>query len=437
MQITSTVNSVEVEYAALIGLDWSDKEHALCLYAAGTGRFEEASVENTVEALEEWLSALQARFAGEKVAICLEQTRGMLIYKLMSYGFISLYPINPALAAKYRQAFTPSGAKDDPSDAALLLDLLLHHRDRLARWHPDDEQTRELARLCEERRQAVNLRTKLVQQLGAKLKSYYPQALTLAGDDLSSPLAGDFLQRWPCLESAQRAQAPTLRKFYYGHNCRSEKRLAARLELLRNARPVTTDQAVIAPLRTTIKMLARLLRDLHAAIREFEQQIKTIFAAHPDAALFASLPGAGKALAPRLLAAFGRDRRRFNSAEEMQNCSGIAPVTERSGKRQWVHCRWRCPKFLRQSFHEFARSSLAWSSWAQAYCELHKSPGKKFHTIVRALAFKWIRILFACWKNHTPYDEQKYLEALKRRGSPLCQYLNSTPNQPEKNHQTT
>jgi transposase len=138
---------------------------------------------------------------------------------------------------------------------------------------------------------------------------------------------------------------------------------------------------------------------------------------------FQSLPGAGAALAPRWVAFFGTDRERYHSAKEVACFSGIAPVRERSGKRDWIHFRYACPKFLRQTFHEWASHSMGYSEWARAYYDQQRADGSGHHAAVRALAFKWIRILFRCWKDRKPYDEQTYLAALRRRGSPLVAAL--------------
>ena len=417
----------ESNYAALIGIDWSDEKHDVHLRVCETDQEESKVIEGTPEALDEWIQQLRERFEGRPVAVCLEQSRGMLVYMLMAHDFITLYPINPAMSAKYRQAFTPSHAKDDPTDARLMMELLLYHRDHLIAWKPDNVQTRTLARLCEERRAAVNLRTKLVQKLNAKLKIYYPQALTLVGENLGSTMACDFLLKWPSLQESKRAKAKTIRAFYYGHNCRSESLIQDRVKLLANAKSATSDNAILIPLIASVKMLARLIRDLEPAIKGFDEQIKALFDKHPDRDIFNSLPGAGEALAPRLLVSLGSDRSRYSSATEVQQFSGIAPVTERSGQQQWIHRRWQCPKFTLQSFHEFAQHSIAWSAWAKAYYQFYKSKGKKHNIIVRALAFKWIRIIFACWKTHTPYDESKYIQSLIHRGSPLVKLLEQEP----------
>ena len=408
------------EYAALIGLDWAAEKHDVCLWDAATGKSRHRVIEHTPEALAEWLAELQASYPGRRLAVCLEQSRGALMYALMDHAFLDLYPINPVTLARYREAFAPSRAKDDPGDARLLSEILRLHREKLAVWKPDDEQTRTLGFLNEERRKAVNLRTKLVLRMQAALKLYFPQALAWLGTDLGTPMACDWLLKWPTLEAAQRSRPQTVRAFFYAHNCRSAAHVESVLAALPAAKPLTQDAAVLAVQPLTVQMLAKQLRLLHGAIVAYERQIAARFRPHPDAFLFENLPGAGPALAPRLLTAFGTDRSRHPTAQDMQAYAGIAPVIERSGKSCWTHWRWNCPKFLRQTFHEFAKSTVIHSAWARAYYEQQKQRGKGHNAAIRSLAFKWIRIIHRCWQTRTPYDEGLYLQALARRGSPLC-----------------
>jgi transposase len=196
-----------------------------------------------------------------------------------------------------------------------------------------------------------------------------------------------------------------------------------RIEAIRSALPLTRDPAIIETSVLTVRMLASQIRELGPAIVRYEEAIGVHLDAHPDVELFFGLPGAGPAMAPRLLAAFGVDRERFDSALEVQQFSGIAPVTERSGQRSWIHWRWSAPTFVRQSFHEFAGLSIQHSAWARAFYDLQRERGKRHHAALRSLAFKWIRILFRCWKTRTPYSEERYLEALRRRGSPIARRL--------------
>lgn len=121
-----------------------------------------------------------------------------------------------------------------------------------------------------------------------------------------------------------------------------------------------------------------------------------------------------------MIAAMGTDRTRFADASQLQAYVGVAPVTERSGKSKWVHVRRGCPKFLRQTFHEYAALSIRKSRWAATFYAARIAKREPHHAAVRALAFKWRRILFRCWQTHTPYDDQRYVEALSKRNSPLA-----------------
>lgn len=162
------------------------------------------------------------------------------------------------------------------------------------------------------------------------------------------------------------------------------------------------------------------------SIERFDLQIKALYKANTDRFIYESLPGAGPQMAPRLLAAMGSNRDRYHSPSEIQKYAGIAPVTERSGKKEWIHWRYYCPKFLRQTFVEWAGQTVRYSFWAKAYYRQQENLGKHHNTIIRTLAFKWIRILFRCWKNKTAYDETTYLNALKAKGSPLLKFAVAT-----------
>ena len=175
-----------------------------------------------------------------------------------------------------------------------------------------------------------------------------------------------------------------------------------------------------------VQAIVAQLPCLDAAIARFDQQLAALFQQHPDREIFQSLPGAGPALDPALRDAFGSRRDRFQQAQEIEQLSGIAPVTKRSGKSLYIHRRFACSKFLRQTFHEYAEQSISKSTWARAYYQLQRSRGKGYHAAVRALAFKWIRIIFRCWKDNTLYNEEQYLQALRRRNSPLVPLLQAS-----------
>jgi transposase len=409
----------EPEWAAFTAIDWADQKNFWRLVPAGSQRYEQGELENTPEAVEAWAAALQQRFGGRAVAVCLEQSRGALVYMLSKYPHLVLFPVHPTTAARYRETFCPSGAKSDPSDTASLLDLLMCHREHLRPLQPDTVETRLLHFLVEERRRTVDEKTRQSNRLTDCLKLYFPQILQWF-DDVTTPLVGDLLERWPSLEQLQRAHPGTLRRFFHEHNCRSQELLEERITAISQAIPATRDQAVLEAGMLTSRGLVTLLAALRGHIAAFDKRIAELVRAHPDGALFASLPGAGPVLVPRLIAAFGTRRDRYQNADEMERYSGIAPVKKASGKTELVHFRLACPKFLRQTFHEFASHSIGQSEWAKAYYEhLRNDEKKDHHPAVRALAFKWIRIIFRCWKDGKPYDEQVYQKSLRRRGSLL------------------
>ncbi len=408
------------DYAALVGIDWADCKHDLCLREAGNERRERLVLEHRPEAIDDWACALRVRFGGQPVAVCLEQHKGPLMAALSKYDHLVRYPINPLLVATRRRGLKPSGAKSDTADAEFILDLLVEQGAKLRPWHPDDVRTRQLQALVEARRTLVESRVRTTNALTANLKLYFPQALDCF-DDLASELACGFLTQWPSLGQAQRAREGTLTTFFHQHGVRGEDLIAGRIAALRAAMPLTGDSGILVPALLRTKTLVAVLRAQLDGTAEYDEAIAKAFKAHPDAAVFASLPGAGPAFAPRLPAANGRDRERFESARAIQEYAGVAPVTEASGQSRWVHWRFACPRFVRQSIVEWAGMSIRYSYWAQAYYRGLRDRGKAHNAAVRALAFKWLRIVFRCWQDRKPYDGAKYLLALKKRQSPLLQ----------------
>jgi transposase len=409
-------------FAAFIGLDWADVKHDVCLQAAGSARREFLVLEHSPEAIDAWVHTLRTRFNGQLIAVCLELNKGPIVSALRQYDFLVLFPVNPLTLARYREAFTPSGAKDDPTDAELQVELLLKHRDKLTPLSPQSPTMRALAQLVEHRRRLVGDKVRLTNRLTSALKNYFPHVLQWFHEK-DTTLFCDFLSHWPTLKAVQLARRATLEGFFRAHHVRSADVITTRIEAIKSAVALTTDEGVIIPNAMLVHALVAQLRVTLQAIDDFDKAIAQRAQDHPDFPLFDALPGAGAVFAPRLLVAFGEQRERYASAEELQKYAGIAPVTERSGKKSWVHWRFQCPTFLRQTFVEWAAESTRHSFWAQVYYQQQRDKGKAHQAAVRALAFKWLRILYRCWQDRTPYDESTYLQALTRRGSSLIQNL--------------
>src|SRR5262245_38212194 len=409
-------------FAAFVGLDWADAKHDMCLQAAGSEQREHSSLAHTPEAIDVWVCSLQKRFAGKPLAICLELNKGPIVFALRKYHFLVLFPINPLTLARYREAFTPSRAKDDPTDAELQLELLRTHRDKLQPLKPQSPTMRALAQLVEHRRRVVGDKVRITNRLTSTLKDYFPQVLQWF-QDKDTVIFCDFLSRWPTLKAAQLARRSPLETFFREHHVRSAEVIAQRINAIKAAIPLTTDESIITPNVLLVQALVSQLRATLQAIQDCAHAIAQQAQRPPDFPLFQTLPGAGPVFAPRLLVAFGEQRERYASAAALQQCAGIAPVTERSGKKCWGHWRFQCPTFLRQTCVEWAAESIRHAFWARAYDQQQRNTGTLHQAAVRALACTWIRILFRCLQNRTPYDESVSLHALPRRAQPLTHNL--------------
>jgi len=420
------MQNTPTQFAAFVGIDWADKKHDICLHVPGVDGFEHSVVEHRVAAIETWAQALRERFHGAPIAVCIELSQGPIVSALLEHDFFVLFPVNPTTLARYRRAFTPSRAKDDPTDAHIALELLLRHPDKLTVLQRESDRMRKLRRLVQVRRDLVQDRVRVTNRLTHELKEYFPQVLSWFRDKWTEVFL-EFVARWPTLQAAQRARQDTLRAFFSEHNVRRSAAVERRLEAIKAERPLTTDRAVIEPARLHVEALLGQLRELNLSIARFDEAIAEQSSKLSDYQLFAALPGAGPALAPRLLVAFGETRERFPNAAALQKYIGIAPVTERSGNQSWVHWRWSCPTFVRQTFVEWAEQTIPRSFWARAFYEKHREKGARHNAAVRALAFKWIRILWRCWIERTPYDESRYLSALRKRHSPLLAFAAQSP----------
>lgn len=424
-------------YDLVIGLDRSDRKADLFYIDTLTGRRWSQIIDVQPEALFDWLARLRQDYPTARVALCVEQPAGAILPFIEAYSWISLYAINPISLLKYRETFVTSRAKDDSKDAFYLAELVVHHHEQLPLWQPEDSATRSLQMLVLHRRQVINQRTGLTNCMQALLKQYFPQALLLCGEQLWRPLAASFLLKWPTLQKVKKARLSTIRQFYYRHGSRSESLLNKRMELLENAVALTDEPALLETYSLRVKLLCQQLCEVVRTIKEFDRRIAEAFREHEDQVIFANFPGAGPTFGPRLLAAMGSNRDHFPTNRSLQRHSGIAPVTKQSGKKRHVHRRYLCPKFLRQTFHEYSKESILHCRWAAAYYLQQRLKGSSHNMAVRALAYKWQRIIWRCWQDRTPYDDAKYEKVLKKRGSQLVELFNQIEvgKSPWKNHE--
>ena len=411
------MNNTQDNFSVYVGLDWADKKHDICVQVKGESLRTFSVILHSPESIDDWIQSLHQKVKGN-IAIAVELNKGPIVYALQKYSFVTVYPIHGLTLARYRQAMFPSGSKDNPSDAELALDMMLNYPKKITPLKPSSEKTTTLALLVGQRRVLVDDKRRHANRLINALKQYYTQPLNWFSHR-DTALFCQFLIRFPNLGELKRVRTSTVAKLLNSKGGPTVKKTPGRIASIKDAVPLTNDESLIVPYQTFVVALAKQMLVLIYNIREYDTQISNLFTSMEDAPIFISLPGTGPCLAPRLLAALGEDKSRFNSAQEIQNYAGLSPVTERSGQKNWVHWRWQCAKFIRQSFIEWAAKSVGQSYWAGLYYAQQKAKGNSHQSTIRALAYKWVRILFKCWKMGIAYDESKYLKALKERGSPL------------------
>jgi len=416
----------QVDYSLLIGIDWADQKHDLCstdevIDSDQPGNHIE--IESKPEVVRTWIKSAREKFPTGRFAVGVELKNGPLINILVDYDFIDIYPINPNSLASYRRTFNVNGAKDDIADSRLLLDLVMHHRKRFKTLEFCDDTVRELDLLCETRRQIIGDRTRYNNKLKSTLKYYYPLFLDICGEDLYAPMALNLFERFPTFESIKKARRDTIHNVYHGLKCYRKSAIEKRITMIKAAEPITRDKIITNSALPEAKLYVKILLEIHQTIEDLNCKIAKLFSSHEDAYIFDALPGAGEALAPRILAAIGSNREQFKDAKEIQNYCGVSPIRVASGTSHVVKWRYGCSKYLRQTFVEFAKASIGSSMWAEAFYKMHIARGKSHQAAVRALAFKWIRIIFRLWQNRERYDEMKYLQSLQKNKSPLLEYF--------------
>jgi hypothetical protein len=401
------------------GVDWGDEDHHVVVVdAAGRPRCWRA-IEHSAEGLEELVSLL-ARFH-PLGGVAVEEKSHLLIDKLLQAA-IPVYPVNPKVAKTWREELKVDPPKDDARDAFSLADNIRLRHEHFRILRPDDPLTRELAMLCEMEQDEINERTAKAHRLKACLKRYHPEALGWFGK-FTTTTAVDFVIAFPTPDALGQASEEELRKFLAVH-CIGlsplwKKRIARRQRVERWPR----DPATIAAKSLRAVSLARQIKTQNLMLDQYRERIEALFREHAHAAIFASLPGAGEKLAPRLLSHFGADCTRYENAMALQALSGTVPLTKRSGKKCYHQFRWACQKDFRNTMFQFALGSIERSVWARAFYDRAKERGHSHAEALRSLGAKWLKIIYRMWCEGTIYDERIYLQSLADHNSPLIPYI--------------
>jgi transposase len=400
--------------SVLIGVDWADKEHA---YAIRTpdGKLHFGSFKHKPDAIRQWVEQWVKQYPNLPLKLCIESSRGSLINALREFKQIEIFPVNPAAMSYFRKSEAHGGGKSDPVDARLILKYLEQKQSIMEPLRQDTPETTELRELTRQRRELVEERVALANQIGALWKEYFPAILELKPARAYTDFVIALVLRYPTLEEAQKAGKTRLRKFFY--SIRSREKMEERLETLMKAIPITTDPVILRTRSRLCKSIATQIAALNVSIKGYDMEIKKQVQRHRDYLIVDKLPGASYTTKARIIVSLGDDRNRYDSAESLQAAAGIAPITERSGQSWRIYARWACSKFMKQTFHEYAGLSLTKCGWAKRYYNTMIAKGKSKQMARRALAYKWIRIIYRCWKNNQAYDEAHYLARMTASGS--------------------
>jgi transposase len=382
------------------GIDWSDQHHDLVVIDADGRKIATQRFAHSAEGVAALIAFLRTLVpALDQLACIIETTHGLLIAALLEAG-LAVYPVNPKTVDRRR---SPSGAKSDPIDAYLLAKTGRSDLPDLRRLRPDSALIQELKTLTRDQAALIESQTRLVNQLTACLKAYYPLALEFF-TKLQQPSTLQFLQAYPTPQAAQAASLKQLTQTLKasGHT-RAESVARAIWQRLQQpsltADPITTRTKA----RLTLALLGQL-QPLLGQIAAYDAEIRRLFLMHADSQLFGSLPGAAKRLAPRLLAEWGDDRRRYADCGSVQALAGTAPVAYQSGTYAKAHTRYACLKPLRNALQQFAWQSTKLEPWARAYYRRKRSEGKSHSMAIRCLANVWVRIIYAMWQSQRPYQ---------------------------------
>lgn len=387
-----------------VGLDWADTHHDVEVLdeagkRVGARRF--AHSHDGLNELKQFL--LHIAPSPENLACIVETNHGLLISFLLSAG-IPVYPVNPKMTNKLRKG---AGAKTDQIDAHLLAKMGRFDLDELRRLEPDSPTVQELKTLTRDQDSLIQMQTRLVNQLTACLKEYYPAALNLF-TKLQQHSTLVFLQAYPTPQAALAASLEeiiaTLREGRHSNPKGTAPKILKELHL-----PQLVASPVIVRTKSRLMLsLAKQLLVVMEDIANYDKEIEALFLTHPDHELWSSLPRAAIRLAPRLLAEWGDDRGRYADANSVQTLAGTAPVPFQSGNYAKAHKRFACLKPLRNHLHQFAWQSTLSEPWAVSYYQRKRAEGKTHSMAIRALANVWVRIIYRMWMTKTHYQAETF-----------------------------
>jgi transposase len=369
----------------LCGFDWASEKHHACVLDAAGRRLGERDVDHGGAELGEFCDWLIEKTGGTpaEIAVAIETSSGPVVETFLERGF-PVFSINPKQLDRFRDRFSVAGAKDDSRDGWVLADSLRTDRPAFRRLSVEDPviiELREWSRMGDDLTAELN---RLGNRMREQLWRYYPQALQVAGDDLTAPW---FLALWhqaPTPAKAAKLRQTTVERILAEHRIRRLD--AAQVLLMLRQKPLTvapgaTEAAsghirlLLPRIRLTsdqLKAVHRRLDELCAKLEAPQESEPGQGCEHRDATILRSLPGVGRIVLATMLAEASEPLRR-RDYHALRALSGQAPVTRRSGKSCIVLRRYACNKRLAEALFHWSRVAMQHDPITrQRYAELRR-----------------------------------------------------------------
>lgn len=396
-----------------LGVDWADREHRVWVEDEHAVAVRTHQVPETAEGWATWGHWLHAqRAAGVELWAGIEKPEGRVVEFLLDHGVV-VFPVNPRAIHAARDRFRTSGAKSDLFDARVIATFIRTDHAHLRPLTPNSDAAQELKLLTRDYQRLVRQQTRLLNQLTATLKEYYPLVLALF-EDLTSAAAREFLQAYPTAAAAQALTAPQWQQWARAHRLSPARRAEQWRLLQRPALPIPAGVT-----RAKARLLGALLRQLTvtlSSVDEYRAEVDRFFATLPAAEWARTLPAGRTGITlPTLWAELGDAPERWQSWQHLQATAGAVPITTQSGQHRAVAFRFACNTALRAAAHQLAFLSLRRSEWARAYYAAGRKRGQPHHHALRALSAKWLKIVFVLWSRQLPYNETHHLATLARQ----------------------
>lgn len=397
-----------------VGVDWAEEFHQVWISDAEGKKVTEIKVEQSPKGMGEfgrWLDERRAK--GIELWAAIEKPQGRIVDSLLDHGVV-VYPVNPKALDRVRDRFRMSRSKSDSFDAYVLAEFLRTDHVHLRALEPNSLQAQEFKMLTRDHHRLMRHKTRLINQIEVTLKEYYPRPLEVFSD-LESKIALDFLTQYPTPRALSDLTRRKWNRFAKREHHLGEARCKELWEQL-NQPQLEVPQHVVRAKAQLLLVLVAQLKALAQAVESYSEEIQRFFASMPAAKLAQTLPG-GKSgtIVPMLWAELGDAKNRWQSFRHLQAEAGGVPVTQSSGKSRVVVFRYACNKLMRYASYWLSFNSLNRCEWANKYYRDQRAKGHRHPQALRALAGKWLKIIFIMWRDAKPYDENYHLANIARQ----------------------